>query len=279
MDLAKVLDTVASVKKTVDSILKVLREIPRLEQNRIGNLARIRSRLTKLDEAIKQLEDNASLREALSEWAHQYEFEISDAEESLRKQFGAKLETELEEHGLSLSGHYPELKTGFFTLELDFDKGRATIWYGPKQERIGESVLSAGELARRIASTRQELGSRVREDEFMAKLHEAYCRAGGGDCKERVPIIKVLPELAYSLQDLTFYQDPRRENFKSYGRADFSYDLFRIGTRGADVPFDKRLHLTVATRSQTRKREDFLWVPDEEGGRGSYYALLHFKEL
>lgn len=91
-----------------------------------------------------------------------------------------------------------------------------------------------------------------------------------------MPIIKVLTELAFLLQNSHFHQDPRRENYESYSRADFSYDLFRIH-RYQLSPL--KIQLKVATREYTRQRTDFLWIPDDENGRGTTYSHLLVEEV
>ncbi len=108
-------------------------------------------------------------------------------------------------------------------------------------------------------------------EEFLKKLREAYSRVAEANPNDPAPIISVLTELSYLLQSPQFRQDPRRENFRSYSRADFSHDVYN--TRQLKV-----LNLTVATRAHTKRRMDFLWIPDDESGRGTTYSHLHFRE-
>lgn len=278
MDITQLLGEFNTFKKNIDLAVKLLKEISRLEQNQIENLPQLRARLTKLDEIIKQLGQGTAKSDALSNWANQYRRELTHTEEQVKKRFGLELEQELKNRGLSLSGQYPNLKAGLFTIELDFDKERVTLWYGPKQERLDQCRLSVAEAADRIEKVKQQLGSHLDEDEFLKKLQDAYSRATGSERSEPVPIIGVLSELAYLLQSPQFRQDPRRDNYKSYSRADFSYDLFRVRQSEPYALFDKRLHLVVATRAHTKQRRDFLWVPDDESGRGTTYSHLQFKE-
>ena len=278
MNLTQLLSEFERSKKNVDSAIKLLKEISRLEQDRMENLPKLRARLTKLNGIIEQLGQGVEQHEALRNWADQYRRELAHAEEQIKKQFGVELEQELKKAGLSLSGQYPDLKAGLFTVELDFERQQVILWYGPKQERLDKCPLSVAKVVALIEKVRQQLGSRLSEDEFLSKLQEAYFRATGSERGEHVPIIGVLSELAYLLQSPRFHQDPRRENYKSYSRADFSYDLFRIRQSEPHAPFDKRLHLVVATRTHTRQRQDFLWVPDDESGRGTTYSHLQFKE-
>ncbi len=61
------------------------------------------------------------------------------------------LRRELEQHlaplNIAVAGHYPELRAGWFTLQLDFTQGTVKLWFGPKQEYlrdgITESIITA----------------------------------------------------------------------------------------------------------------------------------------
>lgn len=278
MDLSQLLGELVTYKKNLDSVVKLLKETSRLEQNRMGNLTQLRARLTKLDKIIGQLGQGADRHEVLCNWVEQYKQGLINFEEQIKKRFGVELEQELKKKGLSLSGQYPDLKAGLLTIELDFDKRMVTLWYGPKQERLDKCRLLAVEVANRVEKVRQQLGSHLEEEEFLKKLEKAYFRAAGNQQGVPVPIIEVLSELAYLFQSPQFRQDPRRENYRGYSRADFSYDLFRVQRSEQRTLFAHKLHLTVATRAHTKRRHDFLWVPDDESGRGTTYSHLQFKE-
>jgi len=273
MDLTQIFDAFKTHKKNNDVTFKLLRDILRLEQDRIQNLPKLKIRLTKLEEILRQLLQNKNQYETLLNWVDLYKQDLTNSEEQIKNRFGIELEQELKKIGLSLSGQYPELKVGLFTIELFFDKGLVTLWYGPKQERQAQCRLLSHEVASNVEKSRQQLGSHLDNDEFLKKLQEAYFRAAGTKQGESIPISTVLAELAFLLQNQQFRSDPRQDNYKGYSRADFSYDLFRI--RQA---VNKNLHLTVATRANTRRRQDFLWIPDDERGKGTTYSHLQFKE-
>lgn len=278
MDLTQLSGAFTAFKKNVLSADKILKEISRLDQNRIQNLSQLKVRAAKLEGILQRLSLDADPREALSNWASRYKQALMDSEEQLRVQFGAELEQELKKIGLPLSGQYPALKAGLFTIEPDFDKGQATLWYGPKQERLDKCHLTASKVANRIEKAKRQLGSGLSEDEFLKKLQRAYSRVAESQYHEPIPIIKVLAELAHLLQSSRFYGDPRRENYKSYSRADFSYDLFRVQRSEPHILLSKKFQLVVATRVHTKQRQDFLWVPEDESGKGTTYSHLQFKE-
>ena len=273
MDLKQILEDSTTFKKNISSATKVLKEIFNLEQNRIQNLSKLKVRLAKLDEIIKQFGQGIGCHEVLFKWANQYKQDLLNSEEEVKKQFGIELEQELKKIGLPLSGQYPELKAGLFTIELFFDKGLVTLWYGPKQERLTQCRLLSHEVASNVEKVRQQLGLHLDNDAFLKKLREAYLRAADAKQSEPLPVTSVLAELAFLLQSQQFRSDPKQDNYKGYSRADFSYDLFRIRQT-----VNKNLHLTVATRAYTRRRQDFLWIPDDESGKGTTYSHLQFRE-
>ena len=273
MDATKLLRELTTLNKRAESAIKLLKSISRLEQNRLQNLPQLRKRLTELDQYLKQLLQNPETFEGLQNWADDYRRELLNSEQDFRKLFGGVLEEELKKKGLSLSGQYPDLKTGFFTIELDFDREDAILWYGPKQERLSQCSLNAVEIVKSVEKIAGQLGGTLDKAEFLEQLQEAYSRVSGNQDGGPAPIIDVLAELAYLLQSSRFLQDPRREHYRGYGRADFSYDLFLL--RQSSLP--EGLHLLVATRARTRRRRDFLWVPDNASGRGTTYSHLQFK--
>jgi len=272
MDLKRLISEFQEQQKTFQSINKLLRELSRLDENSNENLPRIRQAISTLRDVANSVQMVEASAHNLTKWISQYELEVKKAEEEIKKQFGAELEKELEKLGLSLSGQYPELKAGLFTIELDFNQWKATLWYGPKQEHLVQCPLSVSKIVSRLEKERQQLGSQLPENQLLEKIGEAYYRAVDMKRGEDTPIIRVLAELSYLLQSTRFLQDPKCEHYKSYSRADFSYDLFRIRK------FQSRIHLTTATRTHTKRRSDFLWVPDDENGKGTTYSHLRFEE-
>jgi len=76
-----------------------------------------------------------------------------------------------------------------------------------------------------------------------------------------------------------FRENPRKDYYKSYNRADFSYDLYRIKEYQSKNTLQYNLCLRVATREFTKQRYNFLWVPDNESDKGTTYSHLYFKEV
>src|SRR5262249_8924326 len=200
--------------------------------------------------------------------------ELARSDEQARRRFGVDLAKVLEPLGLALEGQYPMLRAGLFTLKIDFDSDRLTIWYGPEQERLAACRLIAEEAKKCMAQTMRSLGTKLEFDLFMTKLGAAYRRTPGSEKGEPVPIGAVLPEMAFQLQGANFLLDPRRANYRGYGRADFSFDLYRH-RRSA---IQQGLRLSVAPRTLTRRRQDFLWIPHDHPRHRTPYSHLSFEE-
>lgn len=275
MPLTEFINEIEKNYKITKDILNLLREVSKLNTNRDQNLSKIRVlifRLKKMATSYTPL-----LTKKLQELIDQLEMELKSTENELRRLFGVELEQELNKLGLTLTGHYPEFIAGLFTIESDFEQWKATIWYGPKQEKIDTCSLSVAEITKRVEKAKNGLGSGISEEDLLDKLHQAYRRIAR-NIGDYVPIIDVLGEMVFLLQNKRFRQDPRKEHFKSYSRADFSFDLFRLQKFIINNPSFPKLRLKIATRIHTRQRSNFLWVPERENGRGGTYSHLRFEE-
>ncbi|MBI4491976.1 MAG: hypothetical protein HY690_04200 [Chloroflexi bacterium] len=275
MDLDRLAKDLGAHKKAVTLAAQLLADVASLEKNPADNLPQLQDRLRKLDAAASQLVEGPRRADELRSWVAEQLERLEAVEQERSQRFGLELSEALAPLGLTLAGLSPDLHAGLFTIELRFDQGHAVLWYGPKQERLAECKLSAADVANSVERAREQLGSPRPEAEFLQRLREAYSRVAGSKASDPVPIVDLLPEVAFLVQGPRFRQDPRAANFKDYGRADFSYDLFCLG-RAPGGSFDHLPRLTVAVRKYTSQRADFLWVPDDESGKGTTYSHLCF---
>ena len=281
LEVSRLVEQLEEVRNQAGRATKLLRSLSGFDPNRAENLRKIKETLRKIRQFVEKLNGLAECVKHLRDWVEDYREELERTQQKLQQVFGTELEKALRERGLSLQGYYPKFKSGLFTIELDFDGGRSVLWYGPNQERLGYCTLSSEEIAKKIEEFRGQLGSRFSEEEFLKVLYRAYERVlvtTGGRDGDPVPIIKVLPEVAHLLQEALSHTDPQQEHCKEYGRADFSYDLFQLRRLDQSTLFERRLHLVVATRAYTKRRQDFLWIPDDETGKGTPYSHLKFEE-
>ncbi len=191
------------------------------------------------------------------------------------------LEERLKESGFTLSGHYPELVCGVFTIEFETTaRGMtATVFYGPRIARL--ATVPGGDvekIAAAIVEASRELGeSLLPGDRFHELLHQAWSqlhlRKGNQSSSVALPILEVLAELCFVRQDDRFRRNPIRAAFQPYGQVSFSYQLYQQG-RGDDDT--RELVLGIATREDVKKK-DSLWVPRRQSGLGTHYSTLGFR--
>lgn len=267
--------------KALQAITRLVKTIETLEGSPIDNLFRMERLIGEVQKAASSLPSDGETKRRIDSWLATFVLRLQTSKGELKRAFGVSLESLLKEKGFELKGQYPELKTGFYTIEVDFDKAQASIWYGPKQELMTRRArLSSPEVAKQLEKFYKTLTERpLNEEGFIKRLYESYLRTlsrVGRKDGEHAPILQVLADYVFFEQDKRFYTDPKREHFKGYGRAFFSYDLYRLHQRKL---LGKELSLVVATRADTVRRENFLWVPTDDKGNGTVYAYLYFREV
>lgn len=273
MSLEQLLKELESKQLTKNPIYKQLMEVSKLDRDRAANLSKIKNSLKKLHKLLDQPDKSALEIAIVIAGLQPYQEELSRTEVNIHQRFGIELEQELSGLGLKLTGQYPTLRAGMFTLKLNFENNKVVIWYGNEQEKLAECNLLVNEVKKKLEQFLKELGTELDQEAFVTKLKKAYSRASEQQSGS-VPINHVLPELAFLLQRASYYQDPRKENYRSYSRADFSYDLYRFGK----YALAQGLQLTIAVKQYTQRRQDFLWIPTNERGEGAVYSHLQFKE-
>ncbi len=252
-------------------LVALLTSLARLEKAKVRNPAKLKNKLSAIDRETSALA-GGPVKTLLAGWSADYKVELDAAINELQRRFGVDLEKSLRELGLKLSGQYPKLHAGLFTFEVDFEKGGCKIWYGPQQELLAQVSLNAEAVASRTRKLQENLGSQLEVDQLMRVLAHSYRFASldAGTAPIAIPVL--LPYVALLVQSESFRRNPIKEKYKSYGRADFSYDLFRMRSATGGV------RLSTATRQQTRRRDDFLWIPDNMNGDGTYYSTFEIKE-
>ncbi len=268
-------DLLADLKKaegsTAKTAHKLISDILKQDRNREANQTKIVRLLDKIQSHIEQ--NSFPLNEQVRTWLNNYRAEFDRWIASIRQRFGADLADRLQTSGIDLRGQAPKLSAGLFTIELHAERNKVTIWYGPLQERLVDSPMQAAEVCKRIEKFQKELGSNLDPPLFVEKMKQALRRISSMEGQEgkRIPIGHVLPELAFLVQSNRFLANPVRQNYRSYSRADFSYDLFRCAE---EEQFRRCFQLVVATRMHTQKKADYLWVPSDRSGQGSCYSHI-----
>ncbi len=275
MSLEDVMNSLADYKKPYDTLQKNLKKIKSLEKDRQTNIWKIVSIVNTIEQSSDNFADIPELQN-LRSWIDSYNKEIMKTKDEVAHKFGLLLEECL---GMKLEGRYSSgLQAGIFSIVCDFDKKRATIWFGKKDiEELVTVSLSVKTVADKIKYLTEDLNSGFEKEEFLQHLRSAYDnvmrqhKKGLMIKEQKAPIINVLREMAILTQSRSFKENPSKENYRGYSRAQFSYDLFRY--RQAH-----KYSLEVAARGNTQSRSKFLWVPDDNLGNGAVYSHLEIKE-
>jgi hypothetical protein len=206
---------------------------------------------------------------------------LAPAREAYRAAFGRDLSAALAPLGLELAGQYPTFRVGVLTLEVDADRERATLSYGPDEIARERPVPAA--LAAAVAAFRRDvLEAPFDEAAFLRSLLSAWRRALRNAEKPatdpRVPVLDVLLEQNLVVQGEAFRADPSARTFRPLTRHAFSSALHRLRHGRALSIEGRRLVLHTAVYDDTRARRDYLWVPDDDRGNGTRVARLSFQE-
>ncbi|MEM3525673.1 MAG: hypothetical protein QXQ54_08530 [Thermoplasmata archaeon] len=268
-------------RSRIQAMIKLLKTMRKLDSdNCVGNLSKLKRKLKLLEGACEELKTQSTdIATQIHEFVKEYGRILDVSSQEKQKMFGIELEEELKKVGITLSGHYPDLHAGFFTIGVDFEKGSAIIWYGPKEERLQEVSLSIPKIVKVIQEIKNKLGSPdIAEDKLCAIVREAYQRVlKRHDMREgKVPIGEIMYEVCYLRQSPKFRVNPTKENFRGYSRADFSYDLFRL-SRANQKDQPCKIVLSLSSLANTRRREDYLWVMESEDGKGKRYSYLEVR--
>jgi len=177
--------------------------------------------------------------------------------------FGIELEKELKKIGFDLRGHYPLLKTMFYTLDVDFDQGKVTIWYGPEQEKLASCKLSASEVVGKLDIWHKKITEpRLSDETFLQNLY---------DVKNDQNHIAI-PDIVAAFAERNIYGTKTKKTIRVF----LSYDLYRLSARTFD---DIEISLVIATRAYTRRKSDFLWIPTDARGKGMYISHIKYRKV
>ena len=179
----------------------------------------------------------------------------------IKQTFGRELERGLNKIGFDLEGHYPLLRTAFYTLDVDFDDNKVDIWYGPEQEKLASIKLSASNVVKEL----QKQHKLITEHEFT---DETFIRTLHGVVGDFASIPDIVSE--YAARNV--YGTKTKKTIRTF----LSYDLYRLKTRIVD---DLELSLVTATRAYTQRKSDFLWIPANTRGRGMYVSHVRFRHI
>lgn len=236
--------------------------------------------LARLAQAVEGFAD-ITVKEELKVWLATEQNAVAVQKDELRYHFGRSLNAALEGTGMTVKGQLPQLRVGLFGLEVDFAAGKATIFWGPRVERLKTGLsLDPGALVAMLRTWQERLADKaVPPARMIELLHRAYQRQlllGNLPPGTRVFLTDILAELVMLMQPPAFRVDPVQQKFVEYPRVRFSYDLFRLKESGQFEHAGSVLKLHVANFDATTEKSRAIWVPDNEDGEGTYYSYLSF---
>ena len=282
-ELTEVIKPILKASNNLKNMANILRESEKLRSDLNRNAFVLETKVDKLDKTLSKLKGFQELIARAEVWREKLLEEARQAQEKFKNTIAAGLAERLRGHGIEIVGNFPELRCGILTLLFSFEKGGSVkIYYGPRIRLLKKVSVEAGKIAEAVVSFLKELNDPPLDDEqFIKELYVSYTRslvreAGAKDKGEQpfaVPIVAVMQEIAFMKQKRSFRLDPKKENFTSYGRVRFSYDLARLKTRRFG---NKELRLVIASMEQTKKEGTSIWIPKIPQGDGTHYAFVVF---
>jgi hypothetical protein len=258
-------------------LLRLLAGLSRQAEAPEKNAFHLGTAIDDIERTLAMLEPQETVRAAFKPALE----ELRDISHSLtdqaRNNYIVALDRASNESGVPFEGNFPHLRSGFFTADLDPVRGKAVIWYGPGAEKIEETDVSPEAVCRSLADWKQRLARPFDEQLFLNQIYTAYevsLLKGEQLPGSPAPLSDILLEINLLKQPRQFLADPSKRSFQAYTRVAFSFDLYQLKLRQYN---GRKLKLVVATRSQTRKKEDHLWIPTNDRGEGTHYAALYFK--
>jgi len=266
------------LQRKINDLLRLFVKFRLLKKDGLNNVYRLETTLFQIKERLKKLEDHIApkLRDNFINWIRIEEEMIQGLKQDLRSKFGNELEDILNKNGFRLHGQYPNLYTGLYLIKIEFERGVASIFWGP--EFIKKMKPEPTKIVDSILRFEEGLkGKDWNISDFKERLYEAYKRVIKIDKKvlgDKVPIVSVLNHLSFLMQGKKFLASPTKANFREYSRASFGYDLYRL----RQSKEGNRFSLFIATYDTTRSKEKVIFVPDSTYEGGTRYAYLSISE-
>jgi len=256
------IDKYDQAKKHSELIVKNLKLINELNNDFEINYFAIKHYIENIKNTLKKGFFNDALKEESDLLIKNFDDSQTNSE-NLKFGFINTLEKKLNDMGFKMSGHLPDFKTSIFTIEINFNSLNSVIWLGPKQEKINSGILTIQSIIENLKNFCEKLPQKINENSFLKIIHENYSIINNEEYDDKKPLNSILNKI--------------NENYIKtkikFSRAEFSYLLFKYSSE-----LLKSFKLTVATRSNTRQRQDFLWIPDDADGNGSAYSYIQLKE-
>lgn len=261
-------------KNHIERFYKEISKIQQLFKNAIGNAFIIGQWL----DDFKKRFSNDSYYNEVSSLLESIEQINKKNKEDFIFDFGKKLRENFEKENLNITGSGENYSVGLMNIKIDFTAGKASLLFSRELLKGGIQLEPKAILAAYKVAEKRLIRKSFNGKEFIKDLYEAYRRAAllsALEIGKRINIIKVLRELAFLIQSNAFEVDPKKENYRGYGRAQFAYELYRLKSENIFEYNNMKLNLGTATIDYAGKRQYSLYVPDDISG-GNYIMYISF---
>ncbi len=271
---------------------KILGSLERKVERAKDTVKRLEKLATKLDvsafEAAELLTELRSLQEGiktgnseldgLGPWIEQFEALAREAKNRMRERLGHGISEGLKPLGVPVQGRFPELAAGPIFMNFKPEQGKVEICLGKGGPVLDKQSIDVAKVVQSVTEQHAALfESAFDAAHFIELVRQAIVRANR--VAERasdapVPMGELLLELNVVAQGPGFASDPKRSSFKAYTRLMTAVHFFRARPLQGE---DFELRLVVATREQTRKKTDHLYVPTDMRGHGTHFSAVQLK--
>jgi len=260
-------------QKKLSHLLKNIRKYKKNKDESLTGIISRRKIIIAMENKLPDLNDEEITNKILK-WINDETNTMNTLAAKIQSNFAMNLYEELQLIGMKLRGQMPKLKVGFYNMNIDFEKNLCNLTYGLDNDHIAQLKIHPKEISDYIGKVNQDLDKKYGDGKvFQNYLVEAYenslvkTKTKSG----KISIIDALLEMSLLKQGRNFKINPSRKNYSTYGRIQFSYDIFRLIN---DHQTDIRIKLSTATRAQARNKISYLWIPKNSRGDGSIYSQI-----
>jgi hypothetical protein len=249
-----------------------LKKIATPQESAAKRVSILRKELAAAEKSVKDLLIDPSILQLIQSNLKKARDELQQQEEQLKSKFGLELEQSLKAHNLTLTGNYPKLKTSFYTIDIDIPADKVTLWFG-EIEKLDTTKTVPEKVVDSLLKINEEITKRPFDEKAFLRdirtAYQMYITASHKSVGNDAPLPEIHALLSLLMQKEKFRKNPVKQNFSEYTRAMFSYDLSRVKNRIID---QNELTLITATRTDTRDKGNFFWIPPSDNTPGRYLA-------
>lgn len=277
LEIHDIISNIKTWSKQLRKLQKLLEAYEKIRDNAVNNAYVLEKKIVEIEKTVEAVPDQ-DITGALNGWLHDEKAALGKFKEDFRFRFGQQLRELFARDGMKMSGQYPVLRFGLFTLKLNFEFGDAALFFGPEVEKLKSRIPLQPQV---IYDTVRRFEKNIRDERFdaskmMDDLIAAYRRCLVLSEKaygEKVLITELLKEYVFLKQPKQFMIEASKSHFREFSRVKLSYILYRL--KQSNIT-EKGMRLHVATFDATVDKVRSFWVPDNEEGEGTHYEYISF---